>query len=121
GWRRHGCNAGGELQSMGITLLAGDRQDGGWRFNVSRQESPEPRRSATALHAGKQLVFERERKERRDCAGSVGGLRRTYRRLFLRTGGTDQRNRICSHRRGRKDCPCDRGIPFARAAADSSV
>ena len=33
-----------------------------------KQEPPQPRGSASAVHAGQQLVFERERKEGDDCS-----------------------------------------------------
>ena len=83
------------------------------------QKLPEPRRGAATLHARQQLVFEREREERRDCSRPVGRLGGAHRRLFLRAGGTNQRHRIRVHRRGRKDCPRDGRVCPARTTADS--
>ena len=41
-------------------------------LDVSGEQSSQPRGSIAALHAGEQLVFKRERKERRDCSWPIG-------------------------------------------------
>jgi hypothetical protein len=105
GRRRHRRHPRGQLQSVGLAELAGDRQDGGRHAALSAGQPPRPRGGPAPVDHGQHLVLQRGRQEGPDRRRPAGRPRGAGGRLHDRARGRDPAPVVGADPAGRQGGP----------------
>lgn len=100
---RNRCHPCGQLQSLGVPVLADHREDRGRRAHVPGGRLPFPRGGSAPVHSGQYLVFLGNGQEGSHCPRAACGHGRSKRGLFHRSGGRYQEDRVRADHHGRQD------------------